>query len=1219
MYSYDEVYSATLKYFDGDDLAANVFVTKYALKDKEGNYLEKTPDDMHKRLAREFARIEANYGGKNALSEEEIYQSFKNFKNIVPQGSPSFGIGNDHVLTSLSNCLVVRSPDDNMSSIFETGKNLANLFKARCGVGLDISTLRPEGARVSNAAGTSSGAWSFSDLYSFITRLIGQCIAVGERVLTRRGLVKIEDVLPQQDEVWTKTGWVRVNNIINNGNKDIYKITTKYGYSIKTSKDHIFLTENDGNTAEKRLKDFIVGDSIVIIPGTNTETNYIKLQDKEYVKSSYNNSNRLNEDLIVPEVFNEEISYLIGYCYGDGSIDKNKSGIKTGLCLACSNDWPLIKEKLSLVAKNQFNYKMPFRRGDGNLERLSISSRKIVEWMEYNSILKQKSFEIKTPDILWNSPQSVQCNFLAGFFDADGCAGGKKTGYVFNTVSEAFAKDTQKILMSIGIVSKLRVENRSSKGWRNLYRISITGRVSQERFVKLFKDKSIKVNSCRHISLRDNVLTPYRAKNIGVAHHNCNYVPDNNHYISANTYNRLIKENVINSGELLIKDEVKEIVHCGNEETYDLCLDKEHMFWCEGFYVHNSGRRGALMLTMDIRHPDIYKFITMKMDRTKVTGANISVRISDEFMRAVEADDNFTLKFPVDSNNPTFTQVIKAKDLWNVIVETATSCAEPGIIFWDTTTRRLPAESYADVGFKTICVNPCSEISLSEFDSCRLMSINLKNFVNNPFTDRAEFDFERFKKSCYITTRLGDDLIDLEVEKINRIIDRANDENEKSLWSLIRDKGIMGRRVGIGTHGLADALAGLCLRYDNAMEYVDRIYETLKNSIYTESIELAKERGAFPVFDWDKEKDNEFIQDLPKYIQDEIKLCGRRNIALLTCAPTGSISIESQVSSGIEPVFKNFYTRKKKINANDMIKSQDIIVDDMGDKWITFDVFHHNVKEWMHLNSKSIKELPEYFVESHDVDWAKRVELQSRAQKHIDHAISSTINLPKGTSSDLVGKIYMEAWEKGLKGITVYVDGSRSGVLVERKQKEKPEITDGRDAPKRPEELNCHIHHVSIKGQKWLILVGMLEDKPYEIFGGVEESIEIPRKYTEGLIVKVKEKNDVNHYDLHFGDGGCIKDIAKMFNNTNYQVHTRLVSLGLRHGAKPNFLVEQLLRDSDNDLTSFSRAISRVLKKYIKDGTIVASDKTCISCGQETLVYSDGCVICKSCSWTKCQ
>lgn len=803
MYDSDDVFQASLKYFNGDELAANVWMSKYALKDGD-NFLEQTPDDMHHRLAKEFARIEKKFGGDHALSEEYIYGSFKNFKHIVPQGSPMYGIGNPRPI-SLSNCVVVDSPEDTMSSIVDKGKELANLYKRRCGVGINISTLRPDGASVNNSAGTSSGSWSFADFYSYITRMVGQ-----------------------------------------------------------------------------------------------------------------------------------------------------------------------------------------------------------------------------------------------------------------------------------------------------------------------------------------------------------------------------------------------------------------------------SGRRGALMISMDVRHPDIEKFITMKHDKTKVTGANVSVMLSDEFMKAVMSDSDFELKYPIDSKTPIYSRTVKAKKLWQLIIKSATTTAEPGLLMWDNIIKYMPAESYADVGFKTICTNPCAEIPLSAYDSCRLISINLKHFVQNRFTDQASFDFGTFARICKDAMRLSDDLVELELEKLKQVKSICDDATEKQLWSKLIDAATRGRRTGLGTHGLADAIAGLNLAYDSdeGLKIIDKIYSTLKVSAYRESIMLAKERGSFKEFDWEKEKKNAYIKSLPKEIRDGIEEFGRRNISILTNAPTGSVSLVSQTSSGLEPVFKNCHIRKKKINHDDNGSRVDS-VDDMGDKWQHFNVFHHNVKEWIELNSndKGVSPpIPSFFTESDNIDWMRRIEIQGVIQKHIDHAISSTINLPRNTSTKVVGKLYLEGWKQGLKGVTIYVDGSRDGVLVN----EDSDKFDYKDARKRPNDLECDIHHVNIKGARWAIFVGLMDGKPYEVFGGLADHIEIPDDYKKGRIVKAVEfKKAPSRYDLKI-NGFVIKNIIKQFDNATYQVHTRMISLGLRHGARPSFLVEQLLKDPDNDLSSFSKVLSRVLKKYIEDGTEVTTDKICPSCESEGLVYQEGCVTCLDCGFAKC-
>jgi len=798
----------TLEYFKGDELATNVFLTKYALKNKENEFVEKSPDDMHRRLAKEFARMENKFGGENKLSKEKIYDLLKDFKYIVPQGSPMMGIGNNYVNVSLSNCVVVESPKDNISSIMDAGKELANLFKRRCGVGLDISNLRPENTPVGNSAGTTTGAWSFADFYSYVCRMIGQ-----------------------------------------------------------------------------------------------------------------------------------------------------------------------------------------------------------------------------------------------------------------------------------------------------------------------------------------------------------------------------------------------------------------------------NGRRGALMITMDVRHPDIEKFVEMKQDLSKVTGANVSVKITDDFMRAVENNNSFALRFPVESSPTKYklAKEIKASVLWEKIINSATKTAEPGILMWDNITKYLPAESYREEGFQTICTNPCSEIPLSAYDSCRLVSINLKNFVKDKFTKNAYFDFEQFKEITKAGMRLSDDLVELEIEKLEKIIEVADTLDEKKLWGKLLSACKKGRRTGLGTHGLADALACLGLPYDSkkALKTIDNIYATLKDSAYKESCFLARERGSFEVFNWEKEKNNLFIKSLAPALQELIAKYGRRNISILTNAPTGSVSIMSQTSSGLEPVFRNSYIRRRKLSHNEKNVKADFI-DELGDKWLEYEVYHHNLQEWIDLHSND--KIPDFFVTSDNIDWEKRVKIQSVIQKHIDHAISSTINLPKGTPSEVVGELYFKGWKAGLKGITVYVDGSRTGVLIAEKDTKKESFPQN-GAPSRPKDLACDIHHTTIKGEKWTILVGLFEGRPYEVLGGLSNLIEIPKSYTTGVLTKHHYKTKSNRYDLKFGTNGdevVVKGIVKVFDNPNHSAFTRMISLSLRHGGPPRLLVEQLLKDKDHDMFSFARCLARILKNYIKDGEEAHSDKACPECNAEGLIYQDGCVTCASCGYAKC-
>ena len=807
MFEEDEVREATLEYFSGDELATNVFMTKYCLRNKKGNFAEKTPDDMHKRLAKEFARMEDKFITRksNHLTEEEIYSFLKDFQYVVPQGSPMMGIGNDYVNVSLSNCVVVDNPQDSVSSIMDAGKDLANLFKRRCGVGLDISDLRPEGAPVNNSARTTTGAWSFADFYSYVCRMIGQ-----------------------------------------------------------------------------------------------------------------------------------------------------------------------------------------------------------------------------------------------------------------------------------------------------------------------------------------------------------------------------------------------------------------------------NGRRGALMISLDIRHPDIEAFVKMKQDLTKVTGANVSVKISDRFMEAVENNESFTLQFPVDADEPEYTIETDATSLWNTIIESATKTAEPGLLMWDNITKNLPAHAYPE--FKTRTTNPCGEIPLSAYDSCRLVSLNLKSLVKNSFEKNADFDFNKLREIAAVGMRLSDDLVELELEKLDKIRRVADTADEKALWGKLFGAASNGRRTGLGTHGLADALASLNLAYDSdeALVIVEKIYRTLRDAAYEESVYLAQERGAFPAFDWSVEENNEFIQRLPEELKQLIAEHGRRNISILTNAPTGSVSIMSQTSSGLEPVFRNSYTRRRKLSHNEQEAEADY-VDDLGDRWVEYEVFHHNAKAWLDWQPfDDPGPLPAFFVEADSIDWTKRVALQSVIQQSIDHSISSTINLPKGTAPALVGELYMQGWRQGLKGITVYVDGSRSGVLIS--DKEEDESFPQHKAPKRPIELPCNIHHTTIQGEKWVIMVGLMDGKPYEVMGGLATLIEIPRAKAEGILVKHPRKTMNSIYDLQVGTNGdtiIIKDLVKAFDNPNQSGFTRMISLGLRHGANIQYVVEQLQKDRDSDMFSFAKCVARVLKSYIPDGQ-EATEKTCTECSTEGLVYVEGCVTCRNCGFAKC-
>ena len=824
-YNKEEVHAATLEYFEGDELATNVWTSKYALRDLEDNYYEKTPDDMHRRLAKEFARIEAKY--PESMSEDEIYNLFKDFKYIVPQGSPMSGVGNPFQIQSLSNCFVISSPEDSYGGILYTDQQQVQIMKRRGGVGFDVSNIRPRGKTCENAARTTDGI----------------------------------------------------------------------------------------------------------------------------------------------EVFMERFS-----------------------------------------------------------------------------------------------------------------------------------------------------------------------------------------NSCREVA--------------------------------------------------------------------------------------QGGRRGALMLSISVHHPQVMDFIKMKQDLTKVTGANVSVRVTDEFMKAVKQDINYLQRWPVDADHPEITEYTSATEIWDALIECAHNSAEPGILFWDTATKMTPSDIYADEGFASTSTNPCGEIILSPGDSCRLMLVNLVSFVNNPFTKKAEFDWGKYANVIQKGQRLMDDMIDLEIEQIDKIITKVDSDPEpdrvkrieKEMWGFIRDQALNGRRTGLGITGLGDALAMLGVQYgsDESIDTVEEFYKWLALNSYDASIQMAEERGAFPICNVEKEEGHPFLSRIVDVFTPEqrarYRKYGRRNIANTTTAPAGSVSCLTQTTSGIEPAFMLYYKRRRKVNPQDGDVRIDF-VDDLGDKWQEYNVYHHKFKEWMAVSHVSDEEVdmavehsPYAGATANEINWKNKVNMQAAAQKWVCHAISNTTNLPADVNVETVKNIYMMGWETGCKGLTIYRDGSRSGVLVSTEENSGVSFSE-RDAPKRPESLECDIIHTSVKGQKWVVMVGLMDGKPYEVIGGEAEQIELPKRIKNGTLNKRTFKTTNSKYDLVIGEGDdtlTIKDVVNLFDNANHAGYTRTISLALRHGVPVQYLVEQMQKDREADLFSFSKVVARCLKNYIDDGT-KASEQNCSNCyAVGTIIYQEGCQTCTACGFGAC-
>ena len=690
--------------------------------------------------------------------------------------------------------------------------------------------------------------------------------------------------------------------------------------------------------------------------------------------------------------------------------------------------------------------------------------------------------------------------------------------------------------------------------------------------------------------------------------------------------------------------------------------------------VAQDGRRGALMLSVSIKHPDAEAFVDAKMEEGKVTGANVSVKITDSFMEAAVNDRPFVQQFPIDAERPVYKKEISARKLWEKIVHNAWKSAEPGVLFWDTIIRESLPDCYAELGFRTVSTNPCGEIPLCPYDSCRLLSINLYSYVKNPFTEEATFDFDLFRKHALLAQRLMDDIVDLEMEKIDRIMEKIksdpqNDEvkhAEYHLWEKIKEKSGKGRRTGVGITAEGDMIAAMGLRYgtEEATKFAVEVHKTLALSAYRSSVTMAQERGAFSIFEAERERNNPFVLRIkeadPQLYSDMMKH-GRRNIACLTIAPTGTTSLMTQTTSGIEPVFLPVYTRRRKVNPNDTEVHVDY-VDEVGDSFEEYIVYHKKFLEWMKINGLDttkkytqaeindlVKRSPYYKATANDVDWLMKVRMQGAIQKWVDHSISVTVNLPNNVDEALVNKLYVEAWRSGCKGCTIYRDGSRSGVMISVSKKDKKKKNDnGRETSQdsdlnsseekhehvctppqvveeRPQVLDCDVVRFQNNKEKWVAFVGLLDGYPYEIFTGLQdddEGIVLPKSVTKGKIIKQTNADGTHRYDFQFenkrGYKTTVEGLSEKFN-PEYWNYAKLISGVLRYRMPIDHVIHLVgsLQLKDESINTWKNGVERALKKYVTDGTTV-SGQTCPICGQETLVYQEGCLICTNCGASRC-
>ena len=669
--------------------------------------------------------------------------------------------------------------------------------------------------------------------------------------------------------------------------------------------------------------------------------------------------------------------------------------------------------------------------------------------------------------------------------------------------------------------------------------------------------------------------------------------------------------------------------------------------------VAQDGRRGALMLSVSIKHPDAESFIDAKMTEGKVTGANVSVKIDDEFMQDAIEDKPYVQQYPIDSDSPMVSKTISAHDLWRKIVHNAWKSAEPGVLFWDTILRESVPDCYADLGFRTVSTNPCGEIPLCPYDSCRLLAINLYSYVVNPFTPEAYFDFDLFKKHVQLAQRLMDDIIDLELEKIEMIMEKVDSDPEseevkgaeRHLWEKIYKKSGQGRRTGVGITAEGDMLAALGLRYgtQEATDFAVEVHKTVALQAYRSSVQMAKERGAFEIYDTEREKNNPFINRLREAdpeLYDLMSQYGRRNIACLTIAPTGTTSLMTQTTSGIEPVFMPVYKRRRKVNPNDPQVHIDF-VDETGDAFEEYIVYHHKFLTWMKVNGYDttkkytqeeidglVAKSPYYKATANDVDWLMKVKMQGAIQKWVDHSISVTVNLPNNVDEELVNQLYVEAWRSGCKGCTIYRDGSRAGVMVSMKNEKKPEEIPCKRpevVEKRPQVLDCDVVRFQNNKEKWVAFVGLLDGYPYEIFTGIQdddEGIMLPKSVMKGRIIKNVDEEGNKRYDFQFenkkGYKTTVEGLSEKFNK-EYWNYAKLISGVLRYRMPLDHVIKLVssLQLESESINTWKNGVERALKKYITDGT-EAKGMKCPNCGHESLVYQEGCLICKHCGASRC-
>lgn len=1329
-YTHQEATEASIKYFDGDELAANVFVSKYALRDLEGNLYEAVPTDMHRRLAREFARIESKY--PNPMSEKEIFSLLANvgdrsledveamswedlesaahgFGPIVAQGSPMSAIGNPFQFQSLSNCFVIESPHDSYGGIMKTDQEQVQIMKRRGGVGFDISSIRPKGIKTANAARTTDGIGIFMERFSNTCREVAQGGRRGALMLCVSCVYpQILDFIDIKRDLTKVTGAnlsIRFTDDFMRAVKSDSEVTLKYpvdsnapivSHQEKATKiwdaftdaawtigdpaplfwdtikrrcpADIYSGHGFGSTATNPC---LTGDVKIALADGRGCLSIKQLADegKDVPVYCYDNStgklaiklmrNPRLTGINVP-VFNVTIEGGHSFKATGNHVMIMRDGTKKRVDELLSGDQLWVAHKIAA----RFCDILPHYGEEVNVraqDYLWIKDCNSRGWKsEHREIWRYNNGKISKGHVIHHSDFDAQNNAIDNLR--------------LMSTDEHNDYHSAKIRGKNNPIFKVKADPERYATYVNRLSVAMSGNnnprayeISQEDFVEHVKQLTStlrrRITQPEWLDYAKNHSLPawpntYRTGGLNLLQFFSKIAIDLgfNKHVSADA--RLLRRLDEATAQGYVADIVNHRVvvgrtceWCGKEFVVPY-TNREHAFCshsCANFYsirkTQNNVARADSLRSMHAKKAletrkkqlDVYTQLQFTLGR---------VPLADEWTLECKAQH---IPFRTGTKNgfKNWSDIKASAAFHNHRVVSVEPCTNEDVYNGTVDDEHTLCmalgfeqhEQYKNPALLMVASENCGEITLSPYDSCRLLLVNLVKFVVDPFTPFAKFDYVKFDLIAQKAQRLMDDLVDLEIEAIDKILEKIKADPEPAdvkvvetnLWEKIRSATVNGRRTGLGVTAVGDALAYQGVRYgsDASIKMTGDMYKALCLASYRSSVTMAKERGPFPVYSHELEVGHPFIEQVMNEdpeLRSAYDKFGRRNIANTTTPPAGSVSIETQTSSGPEPVFMLSYKRRKKINPNDESASVDFI-DKMGDKWQEFTVYHHGLKKWAEVTGKSIDchdESPYHGATAHEIDWLKKVDLQAAAQKWVCHSISSTVNLPKEATVQDVKNVYMHAWESGCKGITVYRDGSRDGVMVSNSSKPSTDKNGTVKVVERPKELPCDIHRVNVKGESYLVLVGLLNGEPYEVFAGRSEYVEVPKKAKSGVLIKNGKKDGLSTYNLKIpvGDDDFVvfKDVVELFQNPTYGAFTRTISLAIRHGAPVNNLVEQLRKDKNSDITSFSSVIARVLAKgYIPDGTKLTNGAACPNCGSNNVAYLGGCATCMACGHSKCQ